>query len=503
MVRIAPLDDVWIRIDCDDAVARELSDYFTFETPNSRFMQRQAKYRRWDGRIRLFKLKTRTLYRGLSARVVEFCEQRGYDVENDVPEVAPVLPGGALDTWLSTLTLPFQPHEDQKRAVRTALDSHRCVILSPTTSGKSFIIYLLTQAIARKTLIVVPTIGLVSQLAKDFKKYGFDVNDLHSIQAGTEKDANAKVYVSTWQSIYKLPPEYYAQFGCIIVDELHHAKSKSISHLLEQAHSTAFRIGLTGTLDETQAHQLILEGLFGPVHRVATTAQLQQKGRLSPLRVNMVFLKYPEQARKLLRKAQWQDEIDYIVQDGARLEFCARLASELKGNVLLLFNYVGKHGIPLFERIQAKTNKPCHYIAGSVDGDEREEIRETVQLDKDEDHIINASYGTFSTGINIPSIRHIIFAGPAKSKIRVMQSIGRGLRLDDGKGHCTLWDLVDDLRIGKHVNYTMQHAESRALYYAAEKFPVSMKQISLSAFAVKTPSPDGVATAPLNAGETA
>jgi superfamily II DNA or RNA helicase len=498
MIHIHALDDVWVQVECEDGIARELADYFTFETPGAAFMRRQARFKRWDGKIRLFKLKTHTLYRGLVPRLLEFAAQRDYPITSHVPAPTPVHPGKALDAFLEhSLALPFTPHDYQYAALRTTLDQQRGIILSPTGSGKSFIIYLLTQAMpVKKTLIVVPTIGLVSQMAKDFKNYGFDLSQLHTISAGAEKDADAELYISTWQSIYQLPPEYFKQFGCIIVDEVHGAKSKSLTHLLEQATHTPFRYGFTGTLDDTQCNRLILEGLFGEVTRVATTSELQKAKHLTPLHVRMVMLKYPEQAAKLNRKASYQDEIDYILSDAARLEFIARLAREVKGNALILFNYVEKHGLPLYGRIKLRCpNKTVHYIAGSVDGAEREDIREHVEFNGD-NQVVVASFGTTSTGVNIPNLKHLIFASPSKSKIRVIQSVGRALRLSEGKTIATLWDLVDDLRIGKHVNFAMKHAEERAEYYATEKFPVRMMEFSLSAISLQTAPADTLAAPP-------
>lgn len=482
MIEIHPLNDVWVRVDCDEAVARNLSEYFTFESPGAVFMRRQAKYRKWDGRIRLFKHKTHTIYRGLVPRVVEFLEQCNQDVKSFVPLPDPLWkdPDERQD-YIDSLGVPLQPTDYQLGAVDALLANERAIILSPTGSGKSLIIYLILRLLNVRTLIVVPTAGLVSQLARDFKSYGYDLGNLHTISAGKAKDdAEADVYISTWQSIYQQPPEYYRQFQCIIVDEVHHAKAKSLTHLLEQAYTTPYRFGFTGTLDDTEANRLILEGLFGAVIRVATTDNLIKQKRLAPLRIKMLTLRYPDTVCKQLHKSQYQDEIDYIVCHQGRLDFVAQLAASLKGNVLVLFNFIEKHGIPLYERLQKITDKNVHYIAGSIDGDERETIRQTVS--QEENQILVASYGTFSTGMNVPSLQHIIFASPSRSKIRVIQSIGRGLRVNEGKTHCTLWDIVDDLRVGKHQNFAIKHAQIRAEYYASEKFPVTVKTLSLEAY---------------------
>jgi len=481
---IHPLNRVWVRVECDDGIARELSDYFCFETPQSKFMQRQKRFKGWDGKIRLFKLKGHTIYRGLVPRILEFAEQREYAVDNRVPPPDPLWSEpGELEAAITDLILPEDkaPRDYQLASLRTLLDNERGIVLSPTGSGKSLVIYLITQLIGVKTLIVVPTIGLVSQMVKDFAEYGYDVRNIHSIKAGTEKDASAAVYVSTWQSIYKMEPTYFAQFDCIIVDEVHGAKSKSLSHLMEQTYSTTYKFGFTGTLDDTQANRLILEGLFGDVSVATTTQALQKRNELAKLKVQMVFLQYPEQTRKNFRKSSYPEEIECLMGDRSRMEFIVQLTKRLKGNVLLLFNYVEKQGIPLFERLKdAIPDKTIHYVAGSVDGDEREAIQAEVKAN-DGDQVIVASYGTYSTGINIPNLKHLVFAHPTKSKIRVLQSIGRTLRTFDGKVFATLWDLIDDLRIGKRVNFAMKHGEERALHYTSERFPIVTQKVSLDA----------------------
>lgn len=476
------LNDVWVRVECDEGIAQELSDYFTFETPQSQYMQRQARYRRWDGKIRLFKLKGRTIYRGLVPRIIAFAEQRGYEVENRVPTVDPLWKDpDELNAFIDALNLPDAPRDYQLAAVRALLDTERGIILSPTGSGKSLIIYLMTLLTGAKTLIVVPTIGLVSQMVKDFAHYGFDINQIHSIQGGTEKDADAKVYVSTWQSIYKMDSGYFEQFECIIVDEVHGAKAKSLSHLLEKAYRTPYRFGFTGTLDDTQANRLILEGLFGAVTATTTTRELQKQGHLAPIKVNLVFLQYPQQSRKNLQRVSYQEEIDALMDDKARMEFIVQLVKRTKGNTLVLFNFVEKQGIPLYDRlVKAIPGKTIHYVAGSVDSEDRAAIQTEVKM-TDDNQVIVASYGTYSTGINIPNLRHLVFAHPSKSKIRVLQSIGRTLRIHESKDRATLWDVVDDLRIGKHVNFAMKHGQERALYYSSERFPIVYQQINLDA----------------------
>ena len=473
---IVPVNDVWLRVECDDATARELADHFSFDVPNARFMP-QMRGRNWNGKIRLFKLRGHLLYRGLLPRLLEFATQQGYDVENCVPEPSPLC--ADVPAWIASLSLPVAPRDYQISAVDALLSRQRGIVLSPTGSGKSLIIHLVTAAINAPTLIVVPTTGLVSQLSSDLRSYGCDAADIQNIHAGLPKAQQARIVLSTWQSIYKLPASYFAHFRAVIVDEVHLAKSKSLSHLLEKCETVPYRFGFTGTLDDTQAHRLVLEGLFGDVTRVTSTHALMTQQHLSPLRVKMCVIQYADDRCRQFRQLPYQDEVDAIVTDPARLDIVALTAAQCTGTTLVLFNFVEKHGKPLFERLQdlVGDHRPVYFVSGDVAADEREDIRQWVS--NSDTSIIVASYGTFSTGINIPNIHTLIFASPSKSKIRVLQSVGRSLRLHESKTHATLIDFVDDFRVGRHVNHTFRHGEQRAQYYASEKFPFTVLEQSV------------------------
>ena len=481
-----PVDDVWIRVECDEHVARELSEYFSFDVPGAKFMP-QFKKRYWAGKIHLFKLRGHLIYRGLLPRVLEFAEQRGYPVTNHVP-FNPHMVHGALEALVETL--PLTPRVYQLEAVLSMMRDKRGIILSPTGSGKSLIIYLLMRVLDEPTLIVVPTTGLVSQMVSDFTSYGMNIEDVQTIQGGRSKDVNAPIVVSTWQSIYDMPKSYFEQFKCVIVDEVHLAKAKSLTGLLEKCTVSPYRFGFTGTLDDMQAHRLILEGLFGSVTKVTTTKQLVENKQLTPLKVKLCVLKYPETTCRDMRKALYQDEVEFLVTHPTRLEIVSRMAASAKGNVLVLFNFVEKHGKPLYQRIQELApDRDVHFVSGDVDADDRERIRQWVT--NGEQQIIVASYGTFSTGINIPNLHTMIFASPSKSKIRVLQSIGRSLRLHESKSHATLIDVVDDLRIGASVNHTFRHAEARVQYYSAEHFPYTMLELDLDKWVDVLKNPAG------------
>jgi superfamily II DNA or RNA helicase len=519
MLRMSPINDVYVRVDCDEAITRELSDYFQFDVPGAAFiqrkMQRSGRGGRWNGKIRLFHLKDRSIYRGLLPRLQEFADARGYKTEWDgygmtafgakqmADRHAAGGPGIAMQwhhDFFAKLNLPVTVRDYQLSAFVHAVSMGRGIILSPTGSGKSLIIYTLSQYFKqKKTLIVVPTLGLVSQMTQDFRDYGC-TEPIHIIKAGAEKRTLARITVSTWQSIYEQPASYFEQFETIIVDEVHTAKAKSLTWLMEKCTTTPNRFGFTATIDQTECHRLVLEGLFGSIVKVASTSDLIKAKQLAPLKVRMCVLSYPQAVRKEQNPKPYVEEMDFLTTHPVRNEFIARLVGETKGNTLVLFQYVQKQGLQLFARIVelAKANgKRVHYVAGSVSAEDRERIRQTVA--NSDNNIVVASYGTFQLGINIPNLDTLVFAHPVKSSIRVLQSIGRVLRPKDGKvAH--LIDIVDDLRKKRRngadmPNHAFRHAEERSRYYSTEKHPITMQQINVEALSRLMALPAGTPTA--------
>lgn len=284
--------------------------------------------------------------------------------------------------------------------------------------------------------------------------------------------------ISTWQSIYKNEPEYFEQFDFVFGDECHQFKAKSLTTIMSQITDSKYRIGLTGTLDGTQTHKLVLEGLFGPVFKSVTTKELIDNKHLSDFSIKCLVLKYPEEICKLAKKWKYTDEINYLVGNRARNTFIKNLCLSLKGNSLVLFNYVDKHGKILFDMIdKEKGKRKVFFVFGGTDVDVRESIRAITE--KEDDAIIVASYGTFSTGINIRNLHNVIFASPSKSRVRNLQSIGRGLRKGDNKTEAVLYDISDDFRDGKFVNFTLKHFIERIKIYDEEKFKYKMYNVEL------------------------
>jgi len=443
----------------------------------------------WDGKIRLFSQKTKEIYFGLYPYIKAFAEERGYnivaakdvDIDNKVDKEV-------VTKFSNSLGQKFEARDYQIDAIYHSLKRNRALLVSPTASGKSFIIYsliryyshLIKEDANNRTLLIVPTTSLVEQMYTDFESYGWNVKKYcHRLYSGYSNQTDKKVLISTWQSLYKLPKEYFKQFGCVFGDEAHLFKSKSLTEIMTKLLDCKYRIGLTGTLDGAHTHKLVLEGLFGAVNKVTTTKKLMDKKQLSNLAVRCLILKHSDANCKMISNGKYQDEIDYLVSSKSRNNFIRNLALKIKGNTLILFQLVEKHGKELFKIIdeKAEENRKVFYIYGGVETEEREKARAIVE--NESDAIIVASYGTFSTGINIKNLHNIIFASPSKSRIRNLQSIGRGLRLGDNKVNATLYDIADDLIYKSKENYTLKHFQERINIYNEEEFDYEIHNINL------------------------
>ena len=497
-ISVKKKNHAFLTITTDPGIMNEISDFFTFFVPGYKFMP-AYKNKMWDGKIRLFDVRVGELPGGLFAYLQEFASTPGRDyhieIEHDGYYGVPSTDSVVDMSWIDGLTLSsdgkaIEPRDYQLEAVHHALSKKRALLISPTASGKSLIIYLIIrwflERYENKVLIVVPTTSLVNQMYTDFGDYSqyddtFDhESTIHRIYSGRPKFAeNERIIVSTWQSIYKLGPDWFSQFGAVIGDEAHNFKAKSLISILSKMRDAEYRFGTTGTLDGTQTHKLVLEGHFGPARYVTTTKTLMDSGALSELEISMILLKYPDEIRKVWGKKKYQEEMDYIVSYEKRNSFITNLALDQDGNTLVLFQYVEKHGKPLYDMIKKKAHarRQIFYVSGETGADVREDIRKITETQKNA--IIVASLGTFSTGVNIRNLHNVIFASPSKSQIKVLQSIGRGLRKSDNGQATKLYDLADDLHWKSRKNYTLLHAAERMKIYGKEKFKYKIYEVDI------------------------
>jgi superfamily II DNA or RNA helicase len=476
-------NEVYIKLECEPHILYELQEYFTFEVPGAKFMP-QMRNRHWDGYIRLLSVHTGEIYAGLLPKVIdklnlhgytyEFRENKYYGLPFEINEEISM--EGTKDYMQSICA--HSPRDYQIDAVYDALRHNRKLLISPTASGKSLMIYSLVRYYidkGQKILLVVPTTSLVEQMYKDFQDYGWDAESYcHRIYSGREKTNEHPVTITTWQSIYKLERSFFEDYNVIIGDEAHLFKSKSLISIMSKLHHAKYRFGFTGTLDGTQTHKWVLEGLFGPSYKVTKTAELMRQGHLSKLDIQCLVLKH-----KPRKFENYEDEVQFIIGHERRNKFISNLVLNLKGNTLILYSRVSTHGEPLYNLINnfKPDDRKVFFIHGGVDAEERELVREITE--KENNAIIVASYGTFSTGINIKNLHNVVFASPSKSRVRNLQSIGRVLRKGKDKTKAVLYDIADDCTLNSRKNYTLGHFIERIKIYNEEKFNYEILTINL------------------------
>ena len=480
---ISKKNEVYLKVESEPHVYYELADQFTFEVPGAKFMPTyQKKY--WDGKIRLFNVQNGEVYIGLLDRIVQFCKDQKYTYEfvdskyYGLPfEVNDRISKEGVKDYMTAIS-KYKPRDYQIDGVYDALRNNRKLLVSPTASGKSLMIYAIIRYFVenkKNTLIVVPTTSLVEQMYKDFADYGWDVGSYcHKIYAGRERETDSQVIITTWQSIYKLPRKYFERFDVVVGDEAHQFKSKSLVAIMTKLGNAKYRYGFTGTLDGSETHKWVLEGLFGPSYKIIKTDELMKKGHVATVDINVLLLKHPPN-----KFENFEEEVQYIIGHEKRNRLIRNLALDLKGNTLILFARVEAHGEPLYEMINNNTveHRNVFFVHGGVPTEDREEIREITE--KQDNAIIVASYGTFSTGINIKRLHNVIFASPSKSRIRNLQSIGRVLRKGNGKVKATLYDIADDISTKSRKNYTLNHLIERIKVYNEENFNYDIVNIPI------------------------
>ena len=480
---ISKANEVFLKVNAEPHIEYELRDHFTFEVEGAKFMP-QYRNRNWNGEIHLFDLRSKRIYVGLLDRVISFCKRHDYTykfVDNEYygtpyEENDTISYEGVKDYMTSICN--HSPRKYQVEGVYDALKHNRKLLISPTASGKSLMIYALVRYYVdkgKKILLVVPTTSLVEQMYKDFEEYGWDSQSwCHKIYSGKDKTNEFPVTITTWQSVYKLERSFFTDYDVIIGDEAHLFKSKSLVSIMSKLEHAKYRFGFTGTLDGTQTHKWVLEGLFGPSYKVTKTDELMRQGHLSQLDIQCLVLKHDP--RKF---DTYNDEIEYLISHEKRNNFIKNLTLDLGGNTLILYSRVEAHGQVLYDLINSskQSDRQVFFVHGGVDAEEREQVREITETENNA--IIVASYGTFSTGINIKNLHNVIFASPSKSRIRNLQSIGRVLRKGTNKVKAILYDISDDCTKGSKRNYTLNHFIERIKIYNEENFNYEIITIQL------------------------
>lgn len=479
-------DEAYIKVHCDESVAWELRDAFSFRPPGFMFVP-SYKQKLWDGYLRLFNPASRMIYRGLAPQVMKWATDRGYTYEYTDEDLDTSFSLEEAKEFVDKLNPKHPPRDYQLDAFVHAIRSKRRIVLSPTGSGKSLLLYLTCNYLLRqgkRGLLIVPRSALVEQMYSDFEDYSVKNGKkmekyCHRIYSGRDKETDKPICISTWQSLQRMPKDYFEKFDYVIVDEVHQAQAKALTDIVSKCTKAQYRIGVTGTLTGAKSHEWQLIGLFGAIYKATTSAELMKKKQLAELSIKCLMLKYSDEECQYMKNASYQDEIKYIISNPVRNKFIVNLALSLEGNTLLLFNFVESHGQVLYDMLNKKAkDRKIFFIHGGTDVSDREEIRRIIENERNA--IIVGSVGVLSTGTNIVALDSVIFASPSKSKVRNLQSIGRGLRVSDTKKSATLYDIADDFSWKSKENFTLKHFFERVKTYNEEKFKFKIYKISMN-----------------------
>lgn len=480
-------NESFIRVETNNESVFDILDKnYVFEVPGYRFMP-SYKSGRWDGKNRLFDRKKHTIYRGLLGHIYKTLKNS--DV-GDLSVDGYVKPDDVSDefmTWLAELDLPFKPYQYQIDAALKCLNAGRKIVLSPTSSGKSLIFYLIVRFLidsgrAEKTLFVVPRTMLVDQIIENFDEFGAEEGFIKKLNCG-----ESKIVATTWQSCYKNDSEFFNQFDCVCVDEVHTASADSIKGIMEKATRVPYRFGMTGTLSDSKVDKLVIIGLFGSVYKTVTTKALMDSGIVASLRVIMSRIDYSKlrhiEPNLFDVTLDYDSEIKLVLSSKRRDDvIISRLEEYSDKNVICLYRY-NKHGIRFFERFKERCpDREVYLINGDVPNDGRVRIQKRIDecVDSDRGVVLVASFGTLSTGVSIKNLDVGALISPIKSKISLLQSVGRILRISSSKDSALLIDFWDDIRFKKSTtSYCRKHAQERLTKYTDEKFSITEEGIEL------------------------
>ena len=489
MVFIKKVNESFVRVTGEYDQLLNISNYFSFFTDNYMW---SPKYRSgiWDGKLRLFNLRNNLLPIGLFPRLKYFCKESCIDTEIDFKKTSiKITDENIIDFSKKKLKMEITLRDYQVNAIRESFKAGKLIVKSPTSSGKSAIIYLIQElyrAIHKgsKVLIIVPTISLVEQMKGDFLEYSensaVDISgQINTVYSGQERDFKKQITVSTWQSLQNIKKKkFFQQFKCVLVDECHSCENAiQIKNIIESCSQADMKVGFTGTLSDPKVNKIQLEGLFGKVNAEVTTKKLMERQLISKLNIKVFVLNYKDDIKRVNHKSLYHEEMQFLQELDSRTDFIIKTINSIDKNILFLFRNLS-YGTKIFELLNRTIKgRKIYYVAGSTKVEVREQVRKVTNLDRNA--IIVASLQVFSTGINLPALDYVIFGQTFKSKIKVLQSIGRVLRKTEKKNKAVLIDIVDNLTWRRRKNYAFKHALDRISIYDKEQFNYDIKEIDI------------------------
>jgi superfamily II DNA or RNA helicase len=479
--KIIVKDEVNVKIEgLEVSDRRALQRMFEFEIPGARYLP-SVRLGRWNGKVSYFQLGGST-YVNLLSDIIPYLEERGYDIElDDIRDYstnfsfAPVTEDTFGDrVWPERHERAGQPiklRDYQVAIVNNFLENPQCIQEVATGAGKTLMTAALSYSCESmgRTLIVVPNKSLVTQTEADYINLGLDVG----VYYGDRKEWNHQHVVCTWQSLNNILKntkngvaevtvgDFMEGVVAIIIDEVHQAKAEVLKQLLTGIMShVPIRWGLTGTIPKERFESTSLLVSIGPVINRLSASELQEREVLARCHVNIV------QTQDGVELSDYQSELKHLLTNGKRLDTVAKLILKIveTGNTLVLVDRVAA-GEELVARLPNSV-----FVSGNTKVQDRK--TEYDELATSDDKIIVATYGVAAVGINIPRIFNLVLIEPGKSFVRVIQSIGRGVRKAEDKDFVQIWDITSNCRFAK------RHLTKRKEFYKEANYPFAIEKLN-------------------------
>jgi superfamily II DNA or RNA helicase len=474
-------DEVNIKIEGLDLDCRKkLVNTFKYEIPGARY-QPAVRLGRWDGKVAYFQLGGSS-YINLLPEIVPILEQYNYDIELDdqrdystVFDFVQVTEDSfAHKTWPAGHPAVGQPillRDYQVEIINNYLQNPQCIQEVATGAGKTLMTAALSKSVEAygRSIIIVPNKSLVTQTEKDYVNLGLDVG----VYFGDQKDYNRTHTICTWQSLNNMMKktksgeaevdiqDFIEGVVCVIVDEVHMAKADALKTLLTGVMARVpIRWGLTGTVPKEKFESQSLLVSLGPVISKLSASELQDRGVLAQCHVNIV------QLIDHVEYSNYQSELKYLLEESGRLDTIADLVRRVNetGNTLVLVDRT-----ECGRQLVARLGEKAVFVSGATKGTKRQE--EYDEVADATDKIIVATYGVAAVGINIPRIFNLVLIEPGKSFVRVIQSIGRGIRKAEDKDHVQIWDVTSTCKFAK------RHLTKRKQFYKEANYPFSAEKL--------------------------
>ena len=477
-------NESFAQLHCDEEINHEINNLFSAFAPGYRFNPRYVNHL-WDGKTRVYSPITQLLPIGLVSNLMKWCDAKKYTYKMDFfGDFIEEIDKDELRETINGYVKKFDVREYQFKAVYEALTNKKGILLSCTGSGKSLMIYCIFRYLLEKKklkhlLLIVPNTSLVEQMYTDFIDYGWDniEDSVELLYSGKKPTYRLPVLISTWQSLQTQDKSFFDKYNCVLVDECQQSKANVLSKILKASFNAEYKIGTTGTLPKELSDQLVINSVIGNVIFELKSSQLIDEGYLAKMSVAGIFLKYPNEFIEENKNRIYQEEVKMVEEYEHRHDVLKFIIDHSKptDNMLILVTHKAHLQSTLEYLKKLYPDRNISEISGDVKTKTRENIR--TGIENEEGAIIVATYKTMAAGVNIPKLHSVVLYSNSKSRIQVLQSIGRGLRLHKSKNKVIIYDIIDDLsyktRTGKtKKNYCMQHYDERLEFYKEQNFPV-------------------------------